>query len=101
MLGGYNVDPLVELLEDKELGSHAEDALKHIILVYGAFDRICEMSKKNPHAKEVLESWAAGEWFLSRPKFPKKIVLKVFKVDGEINTDDFSPAKNAWSRPER
>jgi aconitate hydratase 2/2-methylisocitrate dehydratase len=100
MLGGYNVDPLVELLEDKELGSHAVDALRHIILVYGAFDRICEMSKKNPHAKEVLESWAAGEWFLSRPKFPEEIVLKVFKVDGEINTDDFSPAKNAWSRPD-
>jgi aconitate hydratase 2/2-methylisocitrate dehydratase len=100
MLGGYNVDPLVGLLKDKELGSHAAEVLKHIILVYAAFNKICEMSKKNPYAKKVLESWAAGEWFLSRPEFPEKIVLKVFKVDGEINTDDFSPAKNAWSRPD-
>jgi len=100
MLGGYNVDPLVDLLEDKKLGSQAADALKPIILVYGAFDKICEMSKKNLHAKAVVQSWANGEWFLSKPEFPEKIVLKVFKVDGEINTDDFSPAKNAWSRPD-
>ncbi len=100
MLGGYNVDPLVSLLEDKELGTHAAQALKQIILVYGAFETVVALSKKNPHARDVLLSWANGEWFLSRPPLPKTLKLKVYKVDGEINTDDFSAAKNAWSRPD-
>ncbi|MDH7512569.1 MAG: bifunctional aconitate hydratase 2/2-methylisocitrate dehydratase [Clostridiales bacterium] len=100
MLGGHNVDPLVEFLDVEELAPKAAEALKHIILVYGAFDKVVEKSRKNPHAREVLASWAEAEWFLMRPDFPKTMTFKVFKVEGEINTDDFSPAKNAWSRPD-
>ncbi len=100
MLGGYNVDPLVEFLDVEELASDAAEALKHIILVYGAFDKVIEKSRKNPWAQEVLASWAEAEWFLSRPALSETMTFKVFKVDGEINTDDFSPAKNAWSRPD-
>lgn len=98
MLGGYNVQPLVELLEDEELGPEAAEALKHTILVYGGFDEVVRMARSSLHAEKVLCSWAEGEWFLSRPLFPEKFVLKVFKVDGETNTDDLSPAKHAWSR---
>ena len=100
MLGGNNIGPLVSFLENRELAAHAAQALKKIILVYGAFETIVKMSGKNSFAKDVLVSWANGEWFLSKPAFPKMFKLKVFKVDGEINTDDFSPAKNAWSRPD-
>ncbi len=100
MLGGYNVGPLVSLLEDRALGAAAAAALKKIILVYGHFDTVLAMSKSNPQARAVLESWAGGEWFLSRPEFPKKLALRVFKVDGETNTDDFSPAGHAPSRPD-
>jgi aconitate hydratase 2/2-methylisocitrate dehydratase len=100
MLGGYNVDPLVEFLDAEELAADAARALKHTILVYGAFDMIVEKSNWNPHAKEVLTSWAEAEWFLSRPPIPEKLTLKVFKVDGEINTDDLSPAKQAATRPD-
>jgi aconitate hydratase 2/2-methylisocitrate dehydratase len=98
MLGGYNIEPLISFLEDKDLASEAAEALKKIILVYSAFDKVVELSRKNKFAKEVLESWAKGEWFLSRPEFPERLSLKVFRVDGEINTDDLSPAKYAWSR---
>ena len=100
MLGGYNVEPLVESLSDDALAGAAAAALKKIILVYSQFETIVRMAATNPHAKSVLESWAAGEWFLSRPAFPFKLVLKVFKVDGEINTDDFSPAGDAPTRPD-
>jgi aconitate hydratase 2/2-methylisocitrate dehydratase len=100
MLGGYNIGPLVAFLEDPELGAAAVDALKKTILIYGAFDAVLGMSLKNPFALSVLESWAAGEWFLSKPAFPESLTLKVFKVDGEINTDDFSPAKHASTRPD-
>ncbi len=100
MLGGYNVGPLVDLLDDPVLAPEAAQALKHIILVYGAFDTIVEKSKTNSHAKSVLESWADGDWFLKRPTFPERMTFKVFKVDGEINTDDFSPAKHASTRPD-
>jgi aconitate hydratase 2/2-methylisocitrate dehydratase len=100
MLGGYNVDPLVEALSEPTLAAAAAEALKRIVLVYGHFETIVKMSATNPLAKSVLESWAAGEWFLSRPEFPSKLVLKVFKVDGEINTDDFSPAGHAPTRPD-
>ncbi len=100
MLGGYNVEPLVEGLSDPAIAAAAADALKKIVLVYGHFDTIVKLSKTSPLAKAVLESWAAGEWFLSRPAFPEKLVLKVFKVDGEINTDDFSPAGDAPTRPD-
>ncbi|MCX7974582.1 MAG: bifunctional aconitate hydratase 2/2-methylisocitrate dehydratase [Candidatus Aminicenantes bacterium] len=98
MLGGYNVEPLVSFLDDPELAPTAAEALKNIILVYGAFQIVVDKAKTNQYAQEVLKSWAEGEWFLSKPEIPEKIVLKVFKVDGEINTDDLSPAKHAWSR---
>ena len=100
MLGGYNVTPLVSLLGARELGGAAAEALKRTILVYGAFDEVVKMSADNANARAVLESWAAGEWFLSRPAFPENLTLKIFKVDGEINTDDFSPAKHASTRPD-
>ncbi len=100
MLGGYNVEPLVEVLSDKAIAAAAAKALKKIVLVYGHFETIVKLAAVNPQAKSVLESWAAGEWFLSRPAFPEKLFLKVFKVDGEINTDDFSPAGHAPTRPD-
>jgi len=100
MLGGYNVNPLLEFLEDEELAPAAAEALKGIILVYDAFEEVVKLAKKNQYAQQVLTSWAQGEWFLSKPAFPQKFALKVFKVEGEVNTDDLSPAKHAWSRPE-
>ncbi|MEW5900841.1 MAG: bifunctional aconitate hydratase 2/2-methylisocitrate dehydratase [Acidobacteriota bacterium] len=100
MLGGYNVQPLVEFLDDVELAPEAASALRNIILVYGAFNAVVAKAETNSAAKRVLQSWAEAEWFLSRPGLPEALTLKVFKVDGEINTDDFSPAKNAWSRPD-
>ncbi len=100
MMGGYNVQVLVEALKDVELAEDAAKALKGIILVYDAFDTILEMSKENAAAKSVIESWAEGEWFTSRNKLPEEIKLKVFKVEGEINTDDFSPASEAFTRPD-
>jgi aconitate hydratase 2/2-methylisocitrate dehydratase len=100
MLGGYNVEPLISLLDDEELAGNAAEALKNTILVYSAFDRIVGLSKVNSYALKVLQSWADGEWFLSRPEFPETFSLRVFKVEGETNTDDLSPAKYAWSRPD-
>ncbi|MFH1945384.1 MAG: bifunctional aconitate hydratase 2/2-methylisocitrate dehydratase [Acidobacteriota bacterium] len=100
MLGGYNVDPLLRLLESGPLQEDAAAALKHIILVYGAFDTVFAMAKKNPEAMSIIQSWAKGGWFLTRPAFPDKITVRVFKIEGETNTDDFSPAKHAWSRPD-
>jgi aconitate hydratase 2 / 2-methylisocitrate dehydratase len=100
MLGGYNVGPLVELLGHPSLAPAAAEALKRIVLVYGHFDTVVALSKTNPHARDVLASWAAGEWFLSRPELPGTMTLKVFKVDGEINTDDLSPAGHAPTRPD-
>ena len=100
MLGGYNIEPLLGFLEDEELAGESAKALKQIILVYSAFDKVVEMSKNNRYAKKVLTSWADGDWFLSRPKFPEKLSLKVLKVDGEVNTDDLSSAKYAWNRPD-
>jgi len=100
MLGGFNVGPLVAWLEDKALAQKAAEALKSIVLVYNAFDTVVSLAKTNAAAKAVLESWAAGEWFLSRPPLAESLTLKVFKVDGEINTDDFSPAKQASTRPD-
>jgi aconitate hydratase 2/2-methylisocitrate dehydratase len=100
MLGGYNVEPLVSFLNDRDLAPQAAGALKKTVLVYGQFEAVVQVSKTNPYARAVLESWAKGEWFLSRPALPEKIVLKIFKVDGEINTDDFSPAGHAPTRPD-
>jgi len=100
MLGGYNVEPLVSFLDDRDLAAAAAAALKKVVLVYGHFDTVVQMSRTNPYAREVLESWAKGDWFLSRPALQETIVLKVFKVEGEINTDDFSPAGHAPTRPD-
>jgi aconitate hydratase 2/2-methylisocitrate dehydratase len=100
MLGGYNIEPLLGFLGDEELAPEATKALKQIILVYSAFDKVVAMSKSNRYAQGVLTSWADGEWFLSRPEFPQRLSLKVFKVEGEVNTDDLSPAKHAWNRPD-
>jgi aconitate hydratase 2/2-methylisocitrate dehydratase len=100
MLGGYNVDPLIELLDHPELGNNAQAALKHITLVYGAYDKIVEKAENNEHAREIINSWAEGEWFLTKSGLPEVITVKAIKVEGEINTDDLSPAKHAWSRPD-
>jgi aconitate hydratase 2/2-methylisocitrate dehydratase len=100
MLGGYNIKPLISLLEKDELARDAGEALKKVILIYDSFDLIVKLAEKNKVAEQVLHSWADGEWFKSKPEFPKKMTLKVFKVDGEINTDDLSPAKHAWNRPD-
>jgi len=100
MLGGYNIDPLITSLKDDELAAAAADALKKNILVYSAFDRVVSQTKTNSYAEAVLKSWAEAEWFLNRAEFPRSMILKVFKVDGETNTDDLSPAKYAWSRPD-
>lgn len=100
MLGGYNVQYLVELLNDDELAEEAAKGLKNTILVYDAFDKVAELSKKNSFAREVIESWANAEWFTSKEPLADEIKVVVYKVDGEINTDDFSPAKHAWSRPD-
>ncbi|UFS70861.1 bifunctional aconitate hydratase 2/2-methylisocitrate dehydratase [Geomonas sp. RF6] len=100
MLGGYNVAPLVAAMKDPELAEAAAQALSGITLVYDAFDDVASLAKDNPFAKRVLESWAAAEWFTSRPGLPETVTVKVYKVEGEINTDDFSPASDAWSRPD-
>jgi aconitate hydratase 2/2-methylisocitrate dehydratase len=100
MIGGYNVKPLVDALKDAELADEAACALSRITLVYDAFDEVLALSQSNAAARKVIESWANAEWFTSRPGVPETIKVKVYKVDGEINTDDFSPAGDAWSRPD-
>lgn len=100
MLGGYNVQALVELL-DGPMAEEAVKALSKTILMFDAFHDVAEKMKAgNPHAKKLIESWAAGEWFTSRPALPAEIRAIVFKVPGETNTDDLSPAQEAWSRPD-
>src|SRR5690606_38306313 len=101
MGGGYNVPPLVAALKNKALADDAAKALSGLTYVYDAFDDVAALAKaKNAAAKRVLESWANAEWFTSRPPIPETIRVKVFKVDGEINTDDFSPAGDAATRPD-
>ncbi len=101
MQGGYNVSFLIDLLEDPELGGAAAQALSHTILIFDAFDKVAALADKgSPNAAAVIKSWAEGEWFTSRPKLQDKITLTVFKVPGETNTDDLSPAPDAWSRPD-
>ena len=101
MLGGYNVQPLVDLLEDGELAALAARQLSHTLLVGEAFHDVVEKSRAgNANATAVLESWAAAEWFTSRSDLPEKMTVSVFKVVGETNTDDLSPAPDAWSRPD-
>jgi len=100
MIGGYNVKPLVDALKVAELADDAACALSGITLVYDAFDEVVALAKSNAAAKKVLTSWANAEWFTSKPALAETIKVKVYKVDGEINTDDFSPAGDAWSRPD-
>ena len=101
MLGGYNISPLIELLDDAEVGAAAADALKKTLLMFDQFHDVKEKADKgNANAKAVLQSWADAEWFTSRPEVPKSMTLTVFKVGGETNTDDLSPAPDAWSRPD-
>ena len=101
MLGGYNVAPLIQLLDDAELGTIAADALKHTLLVFDAFHDIDEKAKSgNANAQAVMKSWAEAEWFTSKPEVPESLTITVFKVPGETNTDDLSPAPDATTRPD-
>tara|TARA_B110000211_G_scaffold233865_1_gene301378 strand:+ start:351 stop:2933 length:2583 start_codon:yes stop_codon:yes gene_type:complete len=100
MLGGYNIQPLVACLSIDELGEAAAVALSRTLLIFDAFNEIFELSKTNVYAKQVIDSWAEGEWFTNKPEIPAQIKLTVYKVTGEINTDDLSPATDAWSRPD-
>ncbi len=101
MVGGYNVKPLIDLLDDAEVGGIAAEGLKKTLLMFDYFHDVAEKAKAgNAHAKAVIQSWADAEWFTSRPAVPEKITVTVFKVPGETNTDDLSPAPDAWSRPD-
>jgi aconitate hydratase 2 / 2-methylisocitrate dehydratase len=101
MHGGYNIETLVSLLSDPALGAAAAAELKHTLLVFEAFHDVAELAKSgNQNAKSVMTSWAEGEWFTSQPEVPASIKVSVFKVTGETNTDDLSPAPDAWSRPD-
>ncbi len=100
MIGGYNVKPLIDALKFADLADEAACALSGITLVYDGYDEVLALSKSNAAAKKVMESWANAEWFTNKPAIPEIIKVKVYKVDGEINTDDFSPAGDAWSRPD-
>ncbi len=101
MQGGYNIVTLVEMLDSPELAPTAAEQLKHTLLMFDAFHDVAEKAKAgNVQAKAVLQSWAEGEWFKARPAIAEKYTLTVFKVPGETNTDDLSPAPDAWSRPD-
>ena len=100
MLGGYNIQPLIECLKIDELGDEAAEALGKTLLIFDSFNEIFELSKSNEYAKKVVDAWAEGKWFTEKAKLPEQIKLTVYKVPGEINTDDLSPATDAWSRPD-
>ena len=101
MLGGYNIGTLVSLLDDPELGVAATEELKHTLLMFDAFHDVEEQAKSgNANAKVLMQSWADAEWFTSQDAVPESIKVSVFKVTGETNTDDLSPAPDAWSRPD-
>jgi aconitate hydratase 2/2-methylisocitrate dehydratase len=101
MLGGYNITPLIDLLDDSKLAADAAEALKKTLLVFDAFHDVKDKADNgNTYAKEILQSWADAEWFTSRPEVPASLTLTIFKVTGETNTDDLSPAPDAWSRPD-
>ncbi|WP_269632571.1 bifunctional aconitate hydratase 2/2-methylisocitrate dehydratase [Pelomonas sp. BJYL3] len=101
MVGGYNVKPLIDLLDDASVAEVAATGLKKTLLMFDAFHDVAEKVKAgNAHAKAVMQSWADAEWFTSRPEVAQKITVTVFKVPGETNTDDLSPAPDAWSRPD-
>ena len=101
MLGGYNVAPLIELLDHSALAQIAAKSLAQILLIFDAFHDVQEKAQAgNAYAKQVLQSWADAEWFTAKPDVPEKLTVTVFKVTGETNTDDLSPAPDAWSRPD-
>ena len=100
MLGGYNIQPLIELLDNDDTADAAAKALSHTLLIYDAFHDVAEKSESCDAAKRVIRSWADAEWFTSKPELAKAITVTVFKVPGETNTDDLSPATEAWSRPD-
>ncbi len=101
MLGGYNLTPLIDLLDDAAVAAVAAEALKKSLLMFDQFHDVKDKSNKgNAWARSVMQSWAQAEWFTSRPEVQKSITLTVFKVTGETNTDDLSPAPDAWSRPD-
>ena len=101
MLGGYNIEPLIAALDDNEIAATAVTALSHTLLMFDAFHDVKEKADNgNAYAQKVLQSWADAEWFTSNPELPEKITVTVFKVPGETNTDDISPAPDAWSRPD-
>ena len=101
MLGGFNIEPLIDLLSDAECGATAAAALKTTLLMFDYFHDVKALADKgNAHAKGVMQSWADAEWFTSRPAVPESLTVTVFKVTGETNTDDLSPAPDAWSRPD-
>jgi aconitate hydratase 2/2-methylisocitrate dehydratase len=99
MLGGFNVKPLVEALKIDEVAKEAANQLKNTLLVYDSFNDVkALMDDGNPYAKEVVESWANGEWFTNKPEMDKEITVTVYKIPGETNTDDLSPASEAFTR---
>ncbi|HDL6515260.1 TPA: bifunctional aconitate hydratase 2/2-methylisocitrate dehydratase [Yersinia enterocolitica] len=101
MQGGYNIHPLIDALDNEKLAPIAGKALSHTLLMFDNFYDVEEKAKAgNPHAKKIMQSWADAEWYLSRPPLAEKITVTVFKVTGETNTDDLSPAQDAWSRPD-
>lgn len=100
MLGGYNIQPLIKCLEDDELGETAAAALSTTLLIFDAFNEVLALSETNKNAKTVIDAWADGTWFKEKQEIPEQIRLTVYKVPGEINTDDLSPATDAWSRPD-
>lgn len=101
MQGGYNIEPLLNALDDPNLAPLAVDALSYTLLMFDNFHDVAEKAKNgNTFAQQILTSWANADWFLSRPKLAEKLTLTVFKVTGETNTDDLSPAQDAWSRPD-
>lgn len=100
MMGGYNVQPMIDALSIESVAHIAAEGLSHTILVYDAFDTVLELSKTNAFAKKVIESWAAADWFTTKEELEDEIKVKVYKVEGEINTDDFSPASEAFTRPD-
>lgn len=101
MQGGYNIEPLLQALDNEALAPYAVSALSSTLLMFDNFYDVEQRAKQgNPYAQQILESWANADWYLSRPKLDEKITVTVFKVSGETNTDDLSPAQDAWSRPD-
>ncbi len=100
MGGGYNIQPLVDLLDKEDVAPIAAAALSNTLLIADAWHSVMEKAKTNPYAKQVVDSWSAGDWFTKRPELAEVITVSVLKVPGETNTDDLSPATEAWSRPD-